>query len=249
MTLFCPNCRGSILHEHLDLNRGGADCIHCDHTFALSRYELRLLRGEPRRLQDLISKPSYIKVVEDSDKAFKFGYRLFDGEAVFSLIFGAGCLFFSIYITFLADIDWVREWRYLEGFGTTLLSLFAFFLISILPALTGLALVFKGFAWMINRTLITADHEFFTIHNGLIPYQDNHRIAASQLKQFYAVRKTIKVKYSKRHYHLLYVILEDDKHVRLLWEKDPELVVYVEQQLERFYNISNQPIEASRWVA
>ena len=246
MTLVCRNCGRDIQRDSINLRGGVADCTHCGVKFSLSADELNRLRpldaATPSREilpmpRMMLPKPEDIKIVEDSEKLLKFGYRSFHWFAIFPFLFsfliflGSGTV---LYDGWQALIDTQGDRSIFTKIFLIVLALLVF---SIL-VYSGFLLLRQSLAKLVNRTLISADHRLFTIDNGLVPLQKNYEIEASQLERFYLSR-TPEPKDGPINYHFdLIAKLQNGQEISLIRKMEPENARYIVQKLDNFYALS-----------
>lgn len=245
MTLVCPNCKSTIPRENINLRSGDADCTRCDFEFSLSAYELRRLRPpsvKPPRPKPPQPKPKHIKIVADSEKQLKFGFRWFRWFNLIQLFVGVAYLYGLGYL--IPQVGEIFRGIIQEPAGFFLTLLILFFGLFMLLALLGFGLMiaYYALAGFINRTLITADHQTFSIHHGLLPTRSNYVIDASQLDQFYVFRSTTSRKGVESSFYDLMVILRNGEQKNLLRKVTAEHAWYIEQKLEEFYRLTDRSV-------
>ena len=185
-------------------------------------------------------KPDDVKIVEDSEKQLKFGYREINWFGLFFLVAGIALIFGSSAAIF-------EPWQNFKDIGDPSVILpdelraILIWLFIILALISfGASFLYLGLAGLLNRTLITADHHTLKIDTGLLPTKKNHQIEANRLLQFHVFEST--------HYRRGAEVRSCDLHVdfitgdqeALMIHLEPAHAWYIKENLERFYGLQSQ---------
>lgn len=206
-----------------------ARCDRCQVLFDCSAQ-----RGEPRlRSKPELNAPSGV-VVEDLANRLKLTYRWYSPKFLFLAFF---CLLWDgflvmWYATIVAAIIY-------HGFRPELLLPLAF---PVLHIALGAALTYWTLAGLFNSTTVEVRSDELTLSHAPLPWPGIKRLDGSQLEQLYC-KETISRRKRRRSYHLM-AALKDGTRVALAQGFDqPEMPIYVEQQIEKFLNIADRAVD------
>ena len=110
----------------------------------------------------------------------------------------------------------------------------------------GLWLAYQALTGLFNATSITVNTSRIIIEHHPIPYPGNKRLEANILKQLYTKQKTKR----NSHTYEVRVLTTSGQDKPLLTGLDrPEQAMYLEQQIEEFLGIRNEPVAGEAQAA
>jgi len=228
----CPNCEALVHPSHININRSMGQCHSCEQIFVFEKDDLFLddRPGRPEVLMpegtDLITLSDHLDVRVNWRKSYsKAGLG---GLTFFTFFWNVVVGFFVISI--LAT----------GSFGALLgisLHLFAG-----LGLLYWLASVFINYTDIIVRKdSITIDH--YPLKN---PFKPKKTITAKDFKQFYVSKYVSSTTNGKPNYaYALYAITLTGRNVQVIKGMNKETQLYLEQEIERYLNLADQPVHGS----
>lgn len=227
--LNCPNCNSNIPANDININELVAKCARCGQVFNFKGKEIQLGRHRP----EVVIPPGIESYSLLSELNLEISWR----KSASSFL-----LFFTI-IWNLFLIPFV---------GVAVLSgeLMILGVIS-LHLLVGVCLLYYTIATLVNTTYIMVDRHRITIdHKPLhMPFYPNRDIPIREVKQFFTKKyMSGKTNGNPNYAYSLHLQKEDGSEVRLLKGlKRPNHARYVEQEVERFLDIPDQPVEGE-WL-
>lgn len=240
MQIPCPNCGQTIQSQDMNLDNMVAKCRSCH---ALLNLPSRIVASaapitskSAAPLRPKHSKPPRFEVEEDeSAHTFRIAYRWLNAGFIFLCFFTLSWLIFTAVMWTFAILILFKIEHPASKF---------FPLILCIPTFIGIFLVYMAAAGLVNRTEIMVSPDGLRVNNGPLPWYGNIQYDVLDIAQFYCVEQ---IQHSRHHVHYRYhlnALTKDGKKLpvlRHLNEKDHAL--FIEQELERFLAIEDQPVK------
>ena len=222
MQIVCRSCNNPITAENLDLKDRIAKCTKCYHIFDFS-YQLE---GATASKREEVALPK--GMVMNRDPIHLEIIRRWYGSSV--IIMTILCFMYAMFILIFSE-------GILEGNIFTIInsSFFGFI---------GLFLVYYTIAGYINSTHIRADRDFLIIQHKPLPWFGNKSIPSRELDQLYS-KMSVYYYRGEDHYSCeIRAKMKTNQDIKLLSKlSNPHQALYVEQEIERFLNIVDRPVE------
>ena len=223
MQVICNSCKSQITAENLDLKERIAKCTNCNHIFDFSdqlegivtskREEVALPKG-----MVMNRDPIHLEIIRRwyGPMSVILTVLCFMWYAMFILHYGKGILEGNI-------------------FSITNGSFFAFI---------GLIIVYYTVAGYINSTHISAGRDFLIIKHKPLPWFGNKSIPSQELDQLYSKMSVYRYR-GRDHYSCeIRAKMKTKQDIKLLSKlTDTAQALFVEQEIERFLNIEDRPVE------
>lgn len=227
--LSCPNCRAEILSEDINIDKLVAKCRSCHHVFSFEEQIQQAQRHRPEVLLppgiEAYSTPGEVDMViswRQSNSSFM---------TLFTILWNTFLIPF-VYIAFTSG-----DIRVLLGISIHLII--------------GLGLLYNMIANFINTTEVNVDRQRLLIeHQPLhFPFYKEHHVPTSDIRQVF-IKKYVASKTNGMPNFAFSVNVElDSKRTIQLVRglKHPDQAMYIEQQVERFLEIEDRPVE-EEWL-
>ncbi len=231
--LRCKNCGAPIENEGIDLDLAMAKCSHCGTIFSLKGMPSReSAPGEPATTGQpdqrvLVPTPKRIKVFNQGE-ALQITYRWFGIKFIFMI-------FFTIFWN-----GFMLTWH-----GISLRSgMWAMSLFGLLHTAVGIGMAYYTLAGLLNQTTIQVKNRELTIRHAPLPWWGNKRIRALDIEQIYSKEKISRSDEGSASYtYEVHAILDNGTKEKLVGGlKEQELALYIEQTLEKYLGIRDQPV-------
>ncbi len=231
MQLHCEVCRAPLLVEDIRLDIAEARCHACNAVYDLSGRKARgLAEGMPRTKLRREKAPLPTRFhLEDDGAATRISWRWFRAS---HLALAALCIVWDGFLFVWYNIALSR--------GEWLMVLFP-----VLHVLAGLGLTYSTLAGFLNSTRIEVRRDQLTIRHGPLPWRGNRTLPGRSLTQLYG-EEVIQRSEGQRTgtvYNLVALDKEGRKVKLLTGLEQKELVLYLEQALERRLGIEDAPVE------
>ena len=115
------------------------------------------------------------------------------------------------------------------------------FLGPILHVLVGAGITYGVLAGFINRTVISFDRQQLSVRHGPLPWWGNRAVPIREIRQLFTKESNVK-KNGASTYNLFYTTADGRAKKLLSGLDSPDTVVFIEQQIEGWLNISDQPV-------
>ena len=226
MQLSCPHCHKRILSENVNLEKMAAKCSNCHHVFLF----------EDKLSQDTYKKPEVY---------------LPPGIEAYS---------------FLSELNIEIDWRQSRSGFLTFFTIFwnallvPFIVVAIttgayemllfmsIHLLIGIGLLYYTLTNFLNKTYIVVDRNNLHIeHKPLrLPFYPDRHISTSELDQLHIEKYVASTTNNRPNYAFAVVakLLPEDKDLKIIKGlKTSNQAQYIEQEVERFLNIQDRPVE------
>jgi len=223
MQIICRSCKNPITAENLDLKDRIAKCMNCNHIFDFS-YQLE---GATASKREEVALPKGMVMNRDSIH-LEIIRRWYGPAFIILTIF---C--FAWYAMLILSC------------GEGILEGDKFMMIT--ASVQGLILLFITYytiAGYINNTHIRVDRDLLTIKHRPLPWFGNRSISSRELDQLYS---KMNIFHSRGRVHYSYEVrvkTRTDGDIKLFSKlSDSAQALFVEQEIERFLNIEDRPVE------
>jgi hypothetical protein len=229
MKLDCPKCAAEIPAENMNQDRLVAKCAICNSVFNFGkeisgRGRVRRQRLNARQLRGMGLK------MKKEEGTLTIRLSWFNDKTLFLTFFAVmwnGMMFFLVSSVVSSE--------------ATRTSPFAFFM---LPHFCiGLALIYFVVAGYVNETQVSVNDDWLSIRHGPLPFWGNKEVATGSIAQLYIKHKPHWRYYRYPGSYELYAITGKNRQQKLLSGlDDPDLTAYVEQEVERFLGLQDNPV-------
>jgi hypothetical protein len=232
--LRCKNCGAPIREENLFLDMAMAKCDHCGAVFGLKGAPSQASQAQYQTTErPQVSMPRNIEVA-DTGSALQIVYRWFSWKYIPLILFAAFWNGFMLIWHSNALIS-----------GNWQMSLFG-----LLHTAVGIGLVYYILAGILNRTTIWVEAGTIHIRNHPIPWPGNKYLDAIDIAQLYCREKIHRGRRGTNYSYEMHAVMHDGRTEKLLSRFDrPEQTLYIEQEMEKYLGIRDQPVqgELQRW--
>ncbi len=235
MHLNCPDCKHEIHSDDVNIVRTIAKCKECHNIFSFAKeLEEAPLPVPVSRKDEIFVIPDGIEVLrmmeeleilvnwKESGKSFLLFFSLlWNGILVFitlMMLFASGSAIFELIFP--------------------LLFLIPFFAV-------GAYTLYEGLAYLVNKTYISIDHrEIWIEHKPMNLFRKDQYIDNRDIKQVYVKRYEIGKQNNRPIYgFMVSADLKDGSTIQIIKNlKKATHGKFIEQEIERFLNIKNEPI-------
>ncbi|MCC6147115.1 MAG: hypothetical protein IT308_06055 [Anaerolineaceae bacterium] len=112
----------------------------------------------------------------------------------------------------------------------------------IVHVIVGIVLTYGLAAGLLNRTEITFDRQQLSTWHGPLPWWGSRSLPLGEIRQLYTRESSVK-KNGRSTYHLFYTNPEGRSKKLLSGLDSPDTALFIEQQLEAWLNIPDQPVQ------
>ena len=235
ITLYCPSCGG---RTRFSPETEVWVCEYCgnEHVFNLPRRVTTPApeESEPEpaaRERPLLPQPQDVQFTKMGD-SLKFTWRWYSCQFIFLAFF---CIAWDSFLCF---------W-----YGMAFSSSNTPWIMIVFPVAhlaVGVGLTYYTLAGFINSSTVRVDRRRFSVSHGPLPWFGAVDVPISDLKQFYTEEKRGE---NSTNYQLN-VVLKNGRKMKLLSNlQNPDVGFFIEQQIESWLNIDDQPVrgEMPRW--
>jgi hypothetical protein len=211
----------------VDLGTGLARCRACNDIF---RYDTApaLAAGAPAGRRQLAAVPPGVTVTDE-------GTRLVIRRRLFTPKAGVGILLFTAmwiglgFFFFGPSVD-AGTLDLAEAMGLAMFGGVGVFLLYVTAAV-----------W-VNTTTITVDRSWLRVRDRPLPMWDAVDLLVPSIRQLYCADRTFRHRDGKVVSYELVALLHDGRSRRVMKENEPDLLMLVEREAERWLKIADEPV-------
>jgi hypothetical protein len=172
-------------------------------------------------------KPECVDINLDYD-ALNITYRWWSVKYIFLFVF---CIAWDSFLIF---------WYSMATKGAPLIMI----LFPVGHVAVGIGLTYYTIAGFVNRTVINVNRQWLSVTHGPIPWYGNKRIDIPQVIQLFAEEVRSQNNRSGMSFsYQLNTLLRDNSKLKLLAGlPSPDIALFVEQNIEDYLNIKDQPV-------
>jgi DNA-directed RNA polymerase subunit RPC12/RpoP len=223
--LACPACGGKA---NLSTDTRSATCEYCGNQLILDDRFASKSAPEPSQRQRPIAPRVAGISINATPEGVEIARRWFHPRYIFLGVF---CLFWDGFLLF---------W-YGSGFLSGAPVIFLLF--PLIHVAVGAALTYSTLAGFVNTSYIDLTRESIRIQHAPLPYPGSKILPAADLRQLYTQQISRRTKNGVSISYTLSAVTRDGQKVDLLKDLDsPEASLFIEQQVEEYYRISDQPV-------
>ena len=221
----CKNCGAPIEEENIIMRLSMARCSHCNSIFSLSDNLDSKDSSKKDRLD--VPMPEKIKISHKEGK-LEISYKWFNFIFIFLIFF---CIIWDGFMVVWHTISLTSGAWYMSLFG-------------LLHTAVGIGLTYYTIAGFFNTTTVTAGMGNLEIRHHPVPWFGNKKIKTSEIRQFYSKEKISQGKNGQGFTYEIYALLAGQKpKVNILKGlQDAELALFIEQELEHYLGIKDEPV-------
>jgi len=224
--LCCKNCGASLKPENISTALAIARCPHCDAVFAISapsadgrvdsgRAAPRLPVPMPRRFEML-----------DLGNSLEIKRSWFT-PALFFLIFF--CVFWNGFMVVWHGIALSTGAWFMSCFG-------------LIHTAVGIGLAYGTVAGFVNQTVVRVGQGLLEVRHGPLPWLGNKSFPVHAVKQLYCKEHVHHGKNGSSTNYSVEIRLDNGQETLIQSLPECEQALYIEQELERFLKIEDQPV-------
>jgi hypothetical protein len=218
----CKNCGAPIEGKDVAPDLAMAKCSHCGAVFGVKGLSQQETYGE----RPAVPMPAGVEVADFGD-ALQITYRWFSLKVVFVLII---CVFWNVFMFMWHGMSITT--------GVWSMSLFG-----LLHTAVGIGLAYYTLAGLLNRTTVRVEQGLLEIHHHPLPWFGNKRLQATDIEQIYCRERIHHGRHGVSRTYEVHAMMRDAVKEKLLSRlNEPEQVLYIEQELERFLGIRDGPV-------
>lgn len=234
MQMHCPLCGMQITSQHINLANLVAKCHICHCVFSI-REELATTESARERpaFDRSVPMPASFERIE-SQEHLVLRYRWLDISfaliACFALVWNS--------IMFFGFGEQIQR----RGLHLADLAISG-------HALIGLILIYVAVAGALNRTVIELSSGNLSIRHSPIPWRGNLVIPLSEIQRVYCAHRCHRSKGRDFNTFALHAVLRDARMVKVAGGfRDPEAVLYLEQEIKKLLQRNYIPTESAKPV-
>ncbi|MCK5801906.1 MAG: hypothetical protein KAI66_03700, partial [Lentisphaeria bacterium] len=223
----CPKCDESVPALAVDFKCHVAKCAACGEEFEFAD-QLRAIASACTRetAKGRIGLPKGVKLFDRED-GFRISRRWFSAKQL-------PLIFFAIFWNTCVILWFTQETK--PGIGGLLI-------VSVIGVPVGILLGYSAVATCLNTTRITVADFLLTIRHGPIPVPGEGTVHAKNITQLYSEkRESGGGQYGTVKTYFLHAVTDDEEDHTLLDCSNKIHILYIEQELERFLDISDTPM-------
>jgi hypothetical protein len=227
MRVKCQKCRFTVDPKDIDIQRGIAKCGECGEIFNCQD-QLSEVSSAPRVQERTdIALPKGFAVRYDQG-ALVITRRWFGPQFLFLTFF---CLFWDGFLIMWYSIAFYQHQWFMALFAS-------------LHALVGIGLTYYVLCGYLNRTIIEVKRGAIGIRHVPLPVSKDVQITATEIAQLYTKRKVHRGDDSYSETYDVRMKTYDQKDRKLIdGLSAQEHALFIEQQIERYLGIADQPVQ------
>jgi hypothetical protein len=228
MRLVCPSCNAPVSAEDANLATGLAKCVVCQNIFRFDTApELASSPDDAAPRRPDAPRPSSL-TLQDRGGELTLVRRWFSPKIIFLTFF---CVFWDGFLVF---------WYTMAFHGTTPLVAKLFPLIHVTA---GIFITYAAVTGYVNSTTVRVGPRGLSVRHGPLPWPGNLTLNTSALKQLYCEERVQSTRNGRSYSYHLNAVLSDGSKKKLLSGLDsPDEPRYVEQQVEKWLKIRDEPV-------
>lgn len=225
MRLNCPECGAEIPADNINLDRMVAKCRECNTVFGFGD-QFGVIGGLQPRARLAVPRPASLQVEQDGSE-LRLIRRWFSPTYIFLGIFA---IFWNGFMALWFGIAIIgRVWS-MALFGT-------------IHGAIGLFVAYVAVAGLVNSTLVRVGMGEIEVRHSPLPWRGNRRIETAGVAQLYSKEVSHRSRRRTTQSYEIHVATRDGHQVRLLSAlESSEQALYLEQELERYLGIADQPM-------
>jgi hypothetical protein len=220
--LRCKSCGAPLAPENVVERLNMARCGHCGAVFAVERTEPQ---AGIRRDRPQVPLPKGMEVV-DLGSSFEIRRRWFSPVFLFLVFF---CLFWNGFMIVWHGIALSQGLWFMSCFG-------------LIHTAVGVALLYYTVAGFVNTTVVRVAQGLIEVQHGPLPWPGNKSLEAHEVEQFYCREQAGKSDSAQRTYEVMVLRKSNVRDTLVKGLPDPDQALYIEQELERYLRIADEPI-------
>jgi hypothetical protein len=222
--LKCPSCAAALDADAIDSARSFATCRHCKSLISLTRPGTPSPMPGPRQPVPL---PEKFKL-SSSGSSLRIEWRWWSPAYIFLFLF---CIAWDSFLFFWYSMA-------LGGPAPVFFMLFP-----IVHVAVGVGLTYLCLAGFFNRTVVKVDNRVLRVRHGPLPWPGNVDWSVNDLRQFFVRSQTHRGKHgSNETFDVVAVPAEGRRRPLLKRLPSQDQAIFVEQELERFLSIQDEPV-------
>ncbi|NLF71841.1 MAG: hypothetical protein GX575_22660 [Candidatus Anammoximicrobium sp.] len=223
--LHCKSCGATLKPENVVERLAMARCDHCGAVFGIEGLPLSS-EAQASRQRAPVPMPPGIEV-SPFGGSLEITRRWFALPFVFLAFF---CVFWDGFMVAWHAIALSTGAWFMSAFG-------------LLHTAVGVGLTYYTVAGFVNRTVIRAGQGLIEIRHGPLPWPGNKEFVAHEVAQLYSKEKVQHGKNGTQCAYTIHAIMADDRRETLVGGlTEAEQALYIEQQLEQFLGIRDEPV-------
>lgn len=239
MTFYCPTCGGKTKFSP-ETERWVCEYCGNEHVFHLPRrFNYSDVRQDLQektntnavasstRNRKLLPQPQDVKFTKRGD-SLTFSWRWFSLQYIFLAFF---CVAWDAFLCFWYGMA-------LGSRGTPwIMIVFPIFHVAV-----GIGLTYYTLAGFLNHTTVRVDRRSFSVQHSPLPWFGAVNIPIQDLKQLYTQEKSSRESNRPATYQLN-AVLNNGRKLKLASNlNDPDISFFLEQQIEHWLNIEDEPV-------
>ncbi len=224
--LTCPTCGGKT---NLSTDTRTATCEYCGNQLLINPPASGAPAVEARSAsrQAIVPKASGV-TIQNTPGGVEISRRWFHPRYIFMAFF---CVIWDVFLLF---------WY---GAAFSMRGPAIMFLFPLIHLTVGAVLTYTTLAGFVNTSYITLNRQEVSVRHAPLPYPGNKAIPAADVRQLYTQEIVRQTKNGATTSYNLSAVTRDGEKLDLLKGLDsPEAGLYIEQQIEQYYNITDQPV-------
>lgn len=225
MDITCKRCGALIPADDVDLQAMAAKCRSCNAVFSIADQLAPAEGWAPHARLDVPLPERF--TVDHPGGALRIGWRWYTPAAIFLAVFA---LFWNGFICV-----WVS--MALAG-GAGGFALFATLHIAV-----GIFMAYLALTMFVNRSQVDVSYGTLSVRHGPLPWPGNLELPRETIRQLYCVERVSRSRRGASVTYELQAVRADETAAPVLKGlQSAEQVLYLEQEIERFLGIRDEPV-------
>ena len=229
MKIICNSCNHEIPAADVNIQDKLAKCVKCNNLFDFSR-QLKVIKpnniNKGKKQKTELGMPKNIHLRNDLSHLTIF-IKWFSPTIIFLIFF---CIMWDGFMGFWFYMAISKKLYPMALFGT-------------IHGLVGLGLTYYVIAALFNKTIIFVDYDILTIKHKPFPFWGNKKVNAQDLKQLYVNQKISRNRHGASSSYEVHALTKSGKNIKLIALSNSEESLYIEQEIEKFLRIEDQPVK------
>jgi hypothetical protein len=225
MHLTCKSCRSVISADDVNLGNGLAKCRACNAVFRFDDDPALAVGGT--RPRERMKAPRSL-AQETAGGRITFRHRWFSPKFLFLVFF---CVVWDGFLVF---------WYTMAIAGDAPL---VFKLFPLIHVTVGAGLTYYTIAGFVNTTTVTLDRGHLSVRYGPLPWPGKLDVDTGRFRQLYCEEKVSRGKNGVTYTYDLKAVMSDGERRKIVSGLDsPDVPLYLEQQMEEWLKIRDEPV-------
>jgi hypothetical protein len=221
--LTCPECGTPAEAANIHLDRMVAKCANCN---AVWSFDEQFAQQPAPTLDEMpVPRPTDIKM-DDTGGELMFSWR---SSTIAGIILGIFAVLWNGFMLVWFGIAVATRAWFMLAFGS-------------LHAVLGLGMGYMALGAIINTATLRVNASEITLRHAPLPWFGNRRLDTASIAQLYTKEVFRRSRRSVSTNYEIHAATRDGRDLKLVSLSTSEQALFVEQEIERYLRIANQPV-------